>query len=148
MNKRWDTLDTNRETMDTIPSTFSDVLDDFFNRAMKFNPGGNGWVPQLNVSETDTMFEITVELPGMSKDDIDISLEDHVLNISGERSMEKEESNKKYRRVESRFGTFSRSLPLPNSIDTDSVKASYENGILTIHIAKQEDKATKKIEVE
>lgn len=143
MNTRWNTLD---RDFDRMPTTFSDALDDFFNRALSAGPTG-GWTPDLNVSETDDQFEITVELPGMKKEDIDIGLEDHVLHISGERSIGQEDSGKKYRRIESSYGAFKRSLPLPEAIDTDSVEASYENGVLYITIDKEETKATKQIEV-
>ncbi|HBQ59411.1 MAG TPA: heat-shock protein Hsp20, partial [Balneolaceae bacterium] len=83
-------------------------------------------------SETDNSFEIEVALPGMKKDDINIDLDNGRLTISGERTFENEESNKNYHRLESGFGSFSRSFQLPDSIDEESINAKYENGVLDI----------------
>ena len=123
---------------------FSDLLDEVMEDALSMGRGT--FVPELNVYETDGEFEITLALPGMSKDDITISLEDHTLVISGERSFEEEEE-RTYHRVESGFGKFERSLPLPNNIDTENINASYENGVLSISIPKVKGKTGKQIEV-
>ena len=127
------------------PARFSDWLDEFFDEA--FNLSSGTFVPEINVYETDKNFEITAELPGMRKEDIEISMEDHTLTISGERKAHREENGRKYHRVESRFGRFSRSLPLPNIIDAENVEANYENGVLTVTVPKLKEKAGKKIEV-
>ncbi len=134
-------------TRTMTPRTLSNWLDDVFEDAFNWVDTNGAFIPELNVYETDTHFEITVELPGMSKDDIDISLDDNILTISGERKAHKEENGRRYHRVESRFGTFTRSLPLPNIVDTENVDATYENGVLAISITKQKEKAGRKIEV-
>lgn len=133
------------DTTTTSPKRFSDWMDDIFDEAFSWNSGT--FVPELNVYETDKHFEITLALPGMSKNDIDISMEDHTLTISGERKLEHEDNGRKFHRLESRFGKFRRSLPLPNIVDTEKVKASYENGVLTVTIPKLKEKAGKKIEI-
>jgi HSP20 family protein len=120
------------------------MLDEMMEDAFSWSKGT--FVPELNVYETDKEFEITVALPGMSKDDIDISFENNIITISGERKL-KEENGTKYHRIESRFGKFERSLPLPNVIDEESISASYENGVLTVNVPKLKEKAGKKIEV-
>ena len=129
------------------PRYLSNWLDEVFEDVL--NDSGTRFYPELNVSETDRDFEISLELPGMRKEDIDISLDDNVLTVSGERKAhyEGEENGRRYHRVESRFGSFSRTLPLPNIIDRDNVSASYDNGVLTITIPKLEEKAGRKIEV-
>jgi HSP20 family protein len=136
-----------RRTTGNTPVTLSNWLDEVFEDAFNWTEGA--FVPELNVYETDTMFEITVELPGMSKDDIDISVDDHVLTISGERRAPNlaEENGRRFHRVESRYGTFTRSLPLPNVIDTGKINASYENGVLTISIPKLKEKAGRKVKI-
>jgi HSP20 family protein len=111
-----------------------------------FSLGTGRFVPELNVYETEKEFEITLALPGMSKDEIELSLENHTLTISGERTFE-EDTGRKYHRVESRFGKFERSLPLPDIIDEDNIKATYENGVLTVTVPKLKEKAGRKIEV-
>ena len=106
-------------------------------------------MPELNVYETAKQFEVTVELSGMDKNDFDISLNDNVLTISGERRIKEngEKEGRRYHRVESRFGRFSRSLPLPNVADADKIEATYENGVLAISIPKLKEKAGRKIKI-
>ncbi len=128
----------------TTPRTLSNWLDEVFEDAFNWTEGP--FVPELNIYETDKAFEITVELPGMSKEDFDISLDNNVLTISGERKAH-EENGRRYHRVESRFGTFSRSMPLPNVIDAEKIEANYENGVLAITIPKLKEKAGRKIKV-
>jgi len=124
---------------------FSDLLDDFFNEAVT---SSNNFIPGLDVSETDDQFLVNVELPGMKKEDIDVSLEDNRLTVSGERSFEKEHDNgTKYHRVESRYGTFERTVQLPDNVDSESVSATYQDGILNISINKSENKVRKQIEI-
>ncbi|MDR9364431.1 MAG: Hsp20/alpha crystallin family protein [Balneolaceae bacterium] len=143
-----------RETRPTLtrqrlnsPLSLSNWLDDIFEDAFNWTEGT--FVPELNVYETAKQFEVTVELPGMDKNDFDISLNDNVLTISGERRIKDQgkENGRKYHRVESRFGKFSRSLPLPNVADADKIEATYENGVLAITIPKLKEKAGRKIKI-
>jgi len=123
---------------------FSDLLDDFFNDAVATS---NSFVPGIDIAETDTQFLIEAELPGLKKDDIDVSLENNQLTISGERSFEEENNGTKYHRVESKYGSFSRSIQLPDNIESGSVSAAYKNGILQITLDKSEEKARKQITI-
>ncbi len=128
-------------------TTFSSWMDRIFDEVINQNSGT--FVPTLNVSETDQTFEISVALPGMSRDDVEIHYENDVLTISGERKWkhEEKENGRRYHRVESGYGTFSRSLPLPNFVDSDQISAEFENGELIITAPKLKEKAGKKIEV-
>jgi len=123
---------------------FSDLLDDFFNEAVTTS---NTFVPGIDVSETDDQFLVNVELPGMKKDDIDVSIENNRLTISGERKFKEEENGVKFHRVESRYGSFTRTIQLPDNVESDSITANYEDGILNISVDKSEDKVRKKIEI-
>lgn len=129
----------------STPSRFSDWMDEFFEEAFDLTSGS--FTPGLNVYETDDAFELTLELPGMSKEDIDISMENNMLTISGERKATREEDGRTHHRVESRFGTFSRSLPLPNNVNEEEIEATYENGVLAVNIPKSEKTTGKKIKV-
>ena len=124
--------------------SFSDLLDDFFNDAVAQS---NSFVPGIDISETETQFLIEAELPGLKKEDIDVSLDNNQLTISGERTFNEEDNGTKYHRVETKYGAFSRSIQLPDSIDSDSVNAKYENGILNIAIHKNEEKVRKQISI-
>jgi HSP20 family protein len=124
---------------------FSDIMDEFFNDAVQTRR--DTFVPSIDVSETENQFLISAELPGMNKDDINISLENGRLSISGERSFEKEDKGKKYHRVESSYGSFERSFQLPDNVDEESISASYENGLLNISIDKSEEEVKKQIKI-
>lgn len=139
-NNNFPTLGRERAT-----TRFSDWLDEFFDEA--FNLSSGSFIPEFNVYETDKAFEVTVELPGMKKEDIEISMGNNALTISGEREANWEDDGRKYHLVESRFGTFSRSLPLPNNINEEKITANYENGVLSVHIPKLKEKSGKKIKV-
>lgn len=128
------------------PFSVSNWLDEIFDDAFNWTEGA--FIPELNVYETAKMFEITVELPGMDKNDFDISLNDNILTIGGERRIkENGENGRTYHRVESRYGRFSRSLPLPNVVDIDKIEATYENGVLAISIPKLKEKAGRRIKI-
>lgn len=135
----------NRPSTNVLSKNFSDVLDEFFNDAVRTNR--ESFVPGIDISETDDKFHITAELPGMKKDDIDISLDNGRLSISGERKFEEEEKGKTFHRVETKYGSFNRSFQLPDNVDEDSIKATYEDGLLNITINKSEDKVKKQIEI-
>ena len=124
---------------------FSDIMDEFFNDAVSARR--DSFVPSIDVSETDDKFLISAELPGMSKDDININLENNRLSITGERSFEKEDKGKKYHRVETKYGSFERSFQLPDNVDQESINATYENGLLEISIQKSEEEVKKQIEI-
>ncbi|MEX0646442.1 MAG: Hsp20/alpha crystallin family protein [Balneolaceae bacterium] len=130
---------------DLFGKRFSDIMDEFFNDAVANRR--STFTPGIDVSETEKQFIVDVELPGMEKKDIDLNIENNRLTISGERKFEKEENNKQYHRVESHYGSFSRTLQLPESVNPDSVKASYKDGILNISIDKSEEKLKKQIEI-
>jgi HSP20 family protein len=129
----------------STPTRFSDWIDDFFDEALNLTSGR--FTPGMNIYETDDAFELTMELPGMKKDNIDISIENNMLNISGERKASREENGRTYHRVESRFGKFSRNLPMPNNVDDEGIEAKYENGVLTVNLPKTEQSTGKRIQV-
>ncbi len=126
------------------PTSFSNLIDRFFNDSLA-RSGGSAYsfVPRVDILEEDKSFEIHVAVPGMSKDDFKIDLNDNYLTISGERknSREKEENN--FHSVEIQYGTFSRSFTLPENVDTNGISAKYVNGILELSIPKDEKKAVK-----
>lgn len=127
------------------PVRFSDMLDRIFDRTSELQ--SSTFVPRVDVSETEKQFEVTAELPGMKKEDIDINMEGNVLTISGERRREQTEKSQNFRRVETSYGRFTRSLPFPDIINPDKIEAKYDNGLLHITIPKVKEKAGKKIKI-
>jgi HSP20 family protein len=90
----------------------------------------------MNVSETDNGIRITAELPGVSEQDIDVSLDDDLLTIRGEKKFEQKDEKENFHFVERSYGTFQRSLRLPFTVNPDQVRASFENGVLTVTAPK------------
>jgi HSP20 family protein len=104
-------------------------------------------MPSMDVTETDKEIEITAELPGLDEKDVHINLADHVLTIKGEKKEEKEEKDKDYRMVERSYGSFSRTLQLPDDINPEAVQASMTKGVLKVTVPKVAPPEAKKIEV-
>lgn len=129
---------------DFVPTTFSNLVDRFFNESMS-RSGGSAYsfVPRADVLETEKAFEIHVAAPGMNKEDFKLDLNQNVLTITGERKFTKEQNEKNYHLVETNFGTFSRSFSLPDSVDAGKISARYNNGILEIAVPKDEKKTLK-----
>ena len=96
------------------------------------------WIPTVDVSETENGYEIRAELPGISENDVNVSVTDNVLTIKGEKRQEAETDGKNYHRVERRYGSFQRSFTLPRHTETDAIKAEYKDGVLTLGIPKAE----------
>jgi len=106
------------------------------------------WAPAVDIKETDDAYLIEAELPGLSKEDVKVTVDDGVLTIQGERKQEEETSDKKIHRVERFYGSFMRRFSLPDNVDEGSVKAKFKDGVLTLSVKKAEPKEPKAIEVE
>ncbi len=134
----------------SVPSIFSD-MDEMAKRMWLGSPFRNlqdemdiGWSPRLDVSETDNGLEIVADLPGLEKKDINVSLEDNLLTIQGEKKEEKEEKGKRYHTIERRSGSFYRAVRLPIDVEKDKVEAQFKDGVLTLRLPKSKE-AKKKI---
>jgi HSP20 family protein len=113
---------------------------------------GNGgtqrrWMPAMDLVETDDHFVLRADLPGLSESDVDIEVEDNVLTVSGERRPEYQQSKEGYHRVERAFGSFSRSLTLPEGVDAEAVSAGFDRGVLEITIPKPEQRKPRKVSI-
>ena len=106
------------------------------------------WAPRTDLSETDEAFRIRLDVPGMTKDDITINLQNNTLTVSGERTSERTDEGEEYVRVERAFGNFHRTFTLPNAVDRENVEAAYEDGVLTIHVPKTEESTRRQIEIQ
>ncbi len=105
------------------------------------------FAPALDVEETEDGFTLVVELPGVAAEDVDITLEENVLTISGERSFYADKEADDFRRVERSFGRFHRAVRMPDRVAADRVEASYKDGLLTITVPKAEEAKPRRIEV-
>ena len=133
-------------------SRLEEEMEDLFGRL--FQGSGDwlipteGFLPPADVVETDKGFEVTVDLPGMKPDEVNVELKSGGLWISGKREEEKEEEGKTYHRIERRSGEFRRVVPVPETIDEEKVTAHFEDGVLKIVVPKNEEVKPKRIEVE
>jgi HSP20 family protein len=132
-----------QQEMNRLFSTFFDA---------PASSGGAGgatrrWIPAMDLVETDDQFVLRADLPGMGEGDIDLSLEDNVLTLSGERKAEHEERGEGYYRVERATGAFSRSLTLPEGVDGDAITARFEQGVLEVRIPKPEQRKPRKLQI-
>src|SRR6266702_8118356 len=105
------------------------------------------WEPLADITEDDKEYIIKAELPDVKKEDVKVTVENGVLTIAGERKFEKEEKNKKYHRVERGYGSFVRTFALPDDADANKVKAQFKQGMLEVHLPKNEKAKPKQIEV-
>lgn len=107
----------------------------------------SGWSPALDVFDDKDNFVVTVELPGLKKEEINLSIHDGVLTISGERKHERDEKDGSAFRSERYFGKFQRSVTLPAAVDANKVAATYKDGVLTVELPKAEEAKPKQIAV-
>jgi HSP20 family protein len=105
------------------------------------------WSPLVDIRENDATLQFHVELPGMTKDNVEITVENNVLTVSGERKFEKETKEQTFHRVERAYGGFSRSFTLPTTVQTDKVAARFDNGVLEITLPKAEESKPRKIDI-
>src|SRR5215208_8235666 len=124
---RWDAI---RE-LDSLQGDMNRLFDRFFDNRTA-NGTSRRWIPAMDLVETEDHLVLRGDLPGLTEDDIDIEIKDNVLTVSGERKSESEDKREGYHRVERSFGSFSRSLTLPQGLDPERVDAKFENGVLEV----------------
>ena len=130
------------------------LLDDFRKEMGRFAEGifddtsaGSVFAPSVNFAETETGYEVSVELPGMNPEDVQVEFKDGHLWVTGERKQESEEKGKTYHRVERRYGSFRRVIAIGNEVDAEKVDATYKDGVLTVDIPKAAAAQPKRIQI-
>jgi HSP20 family protein len=133
--------------------TLQNEMNRLFNSVFDAPPaGGNGgamrrWMPAMDLAETEEDFVLRADLPGLGEEDVKIELEDSTLTVSGERKAEHEDKGEGFYRVERAFGSFSRSLTLPQGVDPEAVTAAFDRGVLEVRIPKPEERKPRKIQI-
>jgi HSP20 family protein len=137
-----------------VPNVFSE-MDDVLKKMWYGFPFHNleedmdvAWSPRLDVSETDNGLEIVADLPGMDKKDINVSLEENLLTIKGEKKEEKESKDKHYHTIERRSGSFYRAIRLPVEVEKDKIEAAFKDGVLTLRLPKTKESKKKVAQIE
>ncbi|MBN1253149.1 MAG: Hsp20/alpha crystallin family protein [Bacteroidales bacterium] len=130
---------------------FTNLLEDIFgNVEAGININRNSTLPSVNIAEEENLFKIEFAVPGMEKNEFNINLDNNVLTVKSEKEQKNEEKNKNFTRREFNYTSFQRSFTLPDSANSEEIKAEYINGILQIEIPKKEEakiKAQRKIEI-
>ncbi len=130
------------------PEPFSREVDRLFDTFFGGErEAGRRWLPPMDLVEADDHFVLKADLPGLSEGDVSIEVQDGTLTISGERKAEHESRERGWYRIERSFGSFSRSLTLPDGIDPDAVQATFHNGVLEVHIPKPEQRKPRRIAI-
>ncbi|HVS63506.1 MAG TPA: Hsp20/alpha crystallin family protein [Thermoanaerobaculia bacterium] len=133
-----------------IPNVWEQFFDDSF-----FGPSWlrgrtdqrSGWFPSVDLSQTTDRFLIKVDLPGLKKDDIELTVENQTLTVTGERRFDSTEEGETFNRIERSYGKFSRTFQLPSNVNSGKVKAAFADGVLTITIPKNEEAKSRKISI-
>lgn len=134
--------------MVNIQDEMNKLFDDFLGRPLMRTEWSDGiWNPSVDISETKDNVLIKAEMPGLSRDDVKISVQDNMLTLTGEKKQEKEEKETNYHRIERSYGAFSRSFTLPTSVKSDKIKATYKDGVLSITLPKTEEVKPKEIPI-
>jgi HSP20 family protein len=105
------------------------------------------WNPSVDIYENKDQIVLEAELPGMSREDFDLTIENNVITLRGERRFEKKENTENYHRVERAYGSFTRSFTLPNTVTGEGATADYRNGVLRVTLPKREETKARRIEV-
>ena len=137
---RWEPMRELNALQGEMNRMFNSFFDDDARQARR-------WVPAVDLIEREDSLVLKADLPGLREEDVSIEVRDNVLSISGERKSEHEQSENGYYRVERAYGSFSRSLTLPDGIDADKIEASFDSGVLEVKIPKPEERKPRRIQV-
>ena len=139
---RWEPFRRATSLQDQVNRLFNDVLE----RAGE-ESSLTAWAPSVDIYETEYELVVKADLPKVDPKDLDIRVENNILTIRGERKFEKKVNEENYLRVERSYGSFARSFTLANTVNSEAIKADYQNGVLTLSIPKREEAKPKQIKV-
>jgi HSP20 family protein len=130
----------------TLHEQLNRLFNDTFERTGE-NSSLTAWAPAVDIYETERELVVKADLPDVDSKDLDIRVENNILTIRGERKFESKVTEDKYLRVERAYGSFSRSFSLANTVNSEAIKADYQNGVLTLNIPKREEAKPKQIKI-
>jgi len=131
----------------TLQDRFNSLFENFAEASGTEQLARGTFVPAVDVYEDEHNLVLKLEIPGVNEDDLNVSLENNTLTVSGERKFEKEEKEENFHRIERRYGSFTRTFRLPNTVDAEKVEAGYDKGILKITLGKRAEAKPKQIKV-
>jgi HSP20 family protein len=131
----------------TLQDRFNSLFENFAETSGTEQLARGTFVPPVDIYEDEHNLVLKLEIPGVNEDDLNVSLENNTLSVSGERKFEKEEKEENFHRIERRFGSFTRTFRLPNTVDPEKVEAGYDKGILKVTLGKRAEAKPKQIKV-
>ncbi len=135
----------------SVQDEMSSFFDNFFGRRLptkRMADSQTAWLPRVDISENEDEILVKADVPGITKEDIKITLSDNVLSISGEKKTERNEEDENYHRVERVFGSFERNFYIPKNVDAAKISAKYTDGVLAVSLPKKEEAKPKEIPVD
>jgi len=141
--RKWSPFNEFMAMQNQLDRLFSETLE----RGARGDLDFGSWMPPVDLREENDKLVLEMELPGLKKDDVEISLENNVLTIKGERKFEKEEKKENFHKIERSYGKFARSFSLPTTVKPDGIDASLKDGILTVSLPFAEEAKPKKISI-
>jgi HSP20 family protein len=133
--------------INSLQQEMNRLFSTFFDAPAPPSSAPRRWVPAMDLVETDDHFVLRADLPGLSEADVDLSLEENVLTLKGERKVEHEAKGEGFYRLERSAGAFSRSLTLPEGVDGDAIAATFDKGVLEVRIPKPEQKKPRRLQI-
>ena len=124
------------------------AFEDAFSRMLSEPQGNRPWAPAVDIFETENELVLKADLPDVDQNDIDVRVENQTLTLSGERRFEQQDNGKGYHRIERSYGSFVRYFALPETVDTEGVRADFKNGVLTVILPKKEVAKPRQIKVQ
>ena len=131
----------------TLQDRFNSLFENFSETNAKDQLATGTFVPAVDIYEDEQNLVLKLEVPGLNEEDLNVSLENNTLSVTGERKFEKEEKEENFHRIERRYGSFTRTFRLPNTVDVENVEAGYDKGILKITLGKRAEAKAKQIKV-
>jgi HSP20 family protein len=144
---RWDPFQDLRSAQDEMAQMSPMLAHALGLHTQQGSATATAWAPALDISERKDAYLVTVELPGLKPEDLDITMEDGLLTIKGERQFTQESSEQQFHRVERRYGAFRRAITQPAHVMAEGIEASFEDGVLQILVPKAEEATPKRIQV-
>jgi HSP20 family protein len=131
----------------TIQNEMNRLFNTFFDTPLQSAGAFRRWVPAMDLVESDGQYVLRADLPGLSEGDVNVELDGNVLTISGERKSEHEDRKEGYYRVERSYGSFKRTLTLPEGVDPEAVKATFDRGVLEVRVPRPEQPKPRKVQI-
>jgi HSP20 family protein len=133
--------------LNTLQEQVNRLFEDSFARTRSSQADLAIWAPAVDIYETENELVVKADLPDVQEKDIDIRVENNTLTIRGERKFESSVNQDNYLRVERAYGTFTRNFSLPNTVNTEGIRAEYQNGVLSVHMPKREESKPKQVKI-